>query len=53
MTQSQFIQRLKQQPRLGITAGEIQAIFNAISDGAKGATALLEQNIGAMHNIKC
>jgi hypothetical protein len=47
MTQSQFIQRLKQQPRLGITAGEIQAIFNAISDGAKGATALLEQNIGA------
>ena len=50
MTQSQFIQRLKQQPRLGITAAEIQAIFDAISDGAKGATNLLEANIGAFLN---
>ena len=47
MTQSQFIQRLKHQPRLGITASEIQGIFNAIKAGADGATVALEASIGS------
>jgi len=50
MTQSQFIQHLKRQPRIGLTSQEIQEIFNAISNSAKGAKEILEQNLSAFIN---